>query len=255
MRIDFGKTSDDYVTHRAGFPNSFYPALLEMGVAVAGRDLLDIGTGTGTLAYGFHQRGASVVAIDRSQAMLDAARALGPDGDRPHFIAATAEKTSLASATFDVVSAGQCWHWFDRPAAATETNRVLRPGGWLVIAHFDWIPLPGNLLDLTESLIRSFNPEWKFHGSTGLYPRWLADLGNAGFTGLQTRSYDEWIPYTHEAWRGRVRASAGIAASLGKAEVAAFDAELATAMAERFPADPMAVHHRVFTLIGQKPAS
>jgi ubiquinone/menaquinone biosynthesis C-methylase UbiE len=255
MKIDFGRTSDDYVTHRAGFPDSFYPALLDFGITVADRDLLDVGTGTGTLAYGFHQRGARVTAIDYSTAMLDAARRRGPDGDRPHFVAATAERTGLADASFDVVTAGQCWHWFDRPSAAAEMKRLLRPGGWLVLAHFDWIPLPGNLPELTESLIRQFNPEWKFHGSTGLYPWWLADLANAGFGTLQTRSFDEWIPYTHQAWRGRVRASAGIAASLTAAEVAAFDTALGDAMRQDFPADRLSVHHRIFTLIGQNPPS
>ena len=57
---------------------------------------------------------------------------------------ATAEATGLVSVSYDVVSAGQCWHWFDRQSAAAEARRLLRPGGAVLICHFDWLPLPGS---------------------------------------------------------------------------------------------------------------
>ena len=44
-----------------------------------------------------------------------------------------AEAVEAADGAFDAVTAGQCWHWFDRPAAATECPRVLRAGGALAI--------------------------------------------------------------------------------------------------------------------------
>ena len=44
-----------------------------------------------------------------------------------------AEDTGLPAYSFDLVAAGQCWHWFDRPRAATEITRLLRPEGVLVI--------------------------------------------------------------------------------------------------------------------------
>jgi ubiquinone/menaquinone biosynthesis C-methylase UbiE len=69
-----------------------------------------------------------------------------------------AEITGLPDRSADVVSAGQCWHWFDRPRAAVEVARVLRPDGSVVIAHFDWIPLPDNVAQVTEALIASYSP-------------------------------------------------------------------------------------------------
>lgn len=59
--------------------------------------------------------------------------------------------------------------------------------------------------------------------------------------------------YTHEAWRGRIRASAGVAASLSPEKVTRFDAELEQLLRERFPTDPLAVHHRAFALVCQSP--
>ena len=74
------------------------------------------------------------------------------------FRVATAEETGLPDASFDIVTAGQCWHWFDRPKAAREVRRLLKPGGTVIIAHFDWLPLKDNIVDLTEKLVIKFNP-------------------------------------------------------------------------------------------------
>lgn len=52
------------------------------------------------------------------------------------YVAARAEQTGLPDPSFDAVTAGRCWHWFDRDRAAQEARRVLRSGGRLVIGHF-----------------------------------------------------------------------------------------------------------------------
>ncbi|HEV7733752.1 MAG TPA: class I SAM-dependent methyltransferase [Candidatus Binatia bacterium] len=250
MRIDFGKTAGDYATHRAGFPDAFFARLATFGVGLDGQRVLDVGTGTGTLARGFAQRGCRAIGIDPSAAMLDAARGLDADaGVTVDYRVGRAEDTGLAAGSVDVVTAGQCWHWFDRPRAAAEARRVLTADGTLVIGHFDWIPLPGNVVEATERLILRHNPAWTFFGSTGLYPLWLEDVAGAGFHDLETFSFDVMAPYTHEGWRGRIRASAGVAASLPPDAVARFDDELATLLATSFPASPMGVHHRVFGLV------
>jgi SAM-dependent methyltransferase len=169
------------------------------------------------------------------------------------YVVATAEETGLPARSFDVVTAGQCWHWFNRPRAAQEVRRLLVPGGYLVIAHFDWIPLPDNVVEATERLIEQHNPEWKLGGGSGLHPAWLRDVATAGFQGIETFSFDIQVPYSHEAWRGRIRASAGVAASLRPDQVIRFDAELQSLLEERFPQDPLQVPHRVFAVICRVP--
>ncbi|HTR61692.1 MAG TPA: hypothetical protein VMH37_08315, partial [Candidatus Binataceae bacterium] len=119
--------------------------------------------------------------------------------------------------------------------------------------HFDWIPLPGNLADTTEKLIQKHNPKWKLAGGMGLYPQWLGGLAMAGFHGIETFSFDLDVPYSHEAWRGRIRASAGVGASMQPDGVAAFDAELRALMASQYPHDPVAVLHRTFAAIATAP--
>lgn len=117
------------------------------------------------------------------------------------YMEAAAEHTGFPEASFDLVIAGQWWFWFDRPRAASEARRIVKSGGHLVIAHFDWIPLPGNVADLTEKLIEKHNPKWKLGGSVGIHSRCLADVASAGFRRLETFSFDLDVPYSHEAWR------------------------------------------------------
>lgn len=253
MNVDFGKTAGDYGKYRAGFPDRLFDHLFTSGIVSEGGTVLDLGTGTGTLARGFALRGCSVTGLDASPAMLDEARRIDAEiGVAIGYVAGRAEELPFGDAAFDVVSAGQCWHWFDRARAAVQARRVLKDGGRIVIAHFDWIPLPGNVVDATEHLIMRHNPQWKMNGGTGLHPRTLADVAIAGFTDLEMFSFDLGVPYTHDAWRGRIRASAGVAASLSAQKVAEFDDDLARLLESDYPDDPLSVLHRVWVLTAFK---
>ena len=152
-----------------------------------------------------------------------------------------------------MVTAGQCWHWFDRPAAVAEARRILAPGrGRLAILYFDWIPLPGNAVAATEALIEAHNPAWIMGGGYGMWPQWVPEVQAGGFTDIETFSFDVVVPYTPEAWRGRIRASAGITVLDAEAE-AAFDRELAALLARDFPGDRIAMPHRVWAMVATSP--
>lgn len=251
--VDFGKTAADYLTHRAGFPESLFRHLAHRGIGSPGSKVLDLGTGTGTLGRGFARTGCQVTAVDIAPELLDAARLLDTrEGFNTTYQVASAEANGQAPDSFDVVTAGQCWHWFDAEAAAREVYRVLKPGGQVVIAHYDWLPLNGNVVRLTEQLIERHNPRWQMGNGHGIHPRALRDLGEAGFTGIESFSYDEPATYTHVGWRGRIRASAGVAATLSAAQVNVFDQALSELLARRFPQEPMEIPHRVFVIIGRK---
>jgi SAM-dependent methyltransferase len=254
MAIDFGRTADDYTRHRAGFPDAFFERIFQDGTVRAGQDVLDLGTGTGTVARGLALRGCTVTALDHSAPLLAQAAQLDrAAGVQVKQVRARVENAGFAPASFDLVSAGQCWHWFERARTAALVRRWLRPGGHLLIAHFDWLPLNGNLVQDTERLILACNPAWTLHSGSGLYPAWLKDVAEAGFTDLRTWSFDLDIPYSHEAWRGRIRASAAIGAVLDAAKVRHFDAELTAMLASRHPHEPLAVPHRVWALSAVAP--
>ena len=253
MDINFGRTALDYGKHRAGFPDEFFERIQQLGLIPNGTRLLDLGTGTGTIARGMAQRGCITSALDISEELVATSKQLDQQADvQITYHIASAEETGLADESFDVVTAGQCWHWFDGDKAAQEVKRLLVPNGHIIIAHFDWLPLKGNMVEATESLILKYSPLWKGSGGNGFYPQWLIHLGDAGFTDLETFSFDINAQYSHEAWRGRIRASAGVGASLSDEKVREFDADLAEILHEKFPDDPLQIPHRVFAVIGRK---
>ena len=253
MEVDFGKTAADYSRHRAGFPDRLFERLAAFGIGAPGQRILDLGTGTGTLARGFARRGAEVTALDIAPEMLAAAADLAAaEGLQVDFREGGAEATGLPEGAFEVVAAGQCWHWFDSAAAAAEARRLLRPEGRIAICHFDWLPLPGNVVAASEALIRRHNPAWTLDGGDGFHGVHAAALAVAGFLDIESFSFDCGVTYSHEAWRGRIRASAGVSGSLAPAEVAAFDREHAALLAAEFPDDPLIVPHRCFALTARR---
>lgn len=259
---DFARTASDYARHRAGFPAELLDRLAARGIACTGARVVDLGTGTGSLARLFAQHGCVVTGVDIAAPLLEQARRLDREaGVEIEYVEAHAEATGLPDGVFDVVGAGQCWHWFDRPAAAREARRLLTGDGTVVIAHFDWLALSGNVVEATQEIILRYTPPgdpshgpWRFAHGTGVYPQWLTDLQEAGFAGIETFSFDIQVAYSHDAWVGRIRASGPIAGTLDDAGVEACSRELTATLAERFPEDPLTIPHRAWAVTARAPA-
>jgi SAM-dependent methyltransferase len=254
LNPDWNHAAADYAKHRAGFPDWFFDRVAAEGVFRPGLRVLDLATGTGTLARGFAKRGGQVTGLDIAPGMMAAARALDQaTGVDVEYITARAEATGREDGEFDLVSAGTCWFWFDGPAAAQEAMRVLKPGGHLLICFLSWMALPGNVAAATERVIEKHNPHWDQGGLDPQIEWYLPDIRNGGFADSTGFSVDFDLPYSREGWLGRIRASAGIGASLAPDKVAAFDAEHAAMLARDFPADPLPVPHRIVSAWGRKP--
>ena len=248
---NFGKAAEDYGTFRAGFPESIFDRLAEFSIGLPDHTVIDLGTGTGTLARGFALRGCKVFGVDPDSRMIDEAKKLDRQNEVSiRYVTAKAESTGLDDSTAEVVTAGQCWHWFDQPRVIAEVIRLLKPGGKLVVANFDWLPLVGNVVEATEALIMHYNPDWHFGGGLGMYPEYLPVLNGAGMRDIETFSYDVNVACAPEAWRGRIRASAGVAA-LDSDAARKFDADLTELLSSRFPSTVLAVPHRVFAIVAK----
>ena len=253
--MDFGRTAGDYARYRTAFPPELFTRLAAAGVGLAGQRVVDVGTGTGVLARGFAAAGCVVTGVDIAPELLDQARAQdAAAGLEVTYRVAPTEDTGLPGQAWDVVSAGQCWHWFDRQQAAAEARRLLVDDGALVICYRDYLIAPGNVCALSEELVLAYNPSWPMAGDgTDVHKtQWATELGLAGFNNLDTFSFDVTVAFTHEAWRGRMRSSNGVGASLPEADVAAFDADLARMLKQRFPQEPLMVPHRIWGLLARR---
>jgi SAM-dependent methyltransferase len=96
--------------------------------ASPGRDVLDIGIGTGIQARQFRAADCTVFGVDPDPRMAAFAQHSGFEVD-----VSTVETWDPGQRTFDVVIAGQAWHWVDPVVGAVKAAQVLRPGGRLAV--------------------------------------------------------------------------------------------------------------------------
>ena len=129
----FSSRVDNYVKYRPSYPPEVVELLAAECGLTPGALVADIGAGTGLLAELFLQNGYRVLGVEPNREMRQAGERLL--GDYPHFtsIDGTAEVTTLADKSVDIITAGQAFHWFDREKARAEFARILRPGGWVAL--------------------------------------------------------------------------------------------------------------------------
>jgi demethylmenaquinone methyltransferase/2-methoxy-6-polyprenyl-1,4-benzoquinol methylase len=102
--------------------------------AKPGERVLDLAAGTGTSSMPFQLAGASVVACDFSQGMLEVGRQRHPDLD---FAAGDAMRLPFKDGVFDAVTISfGLRNVEDTTAALRELHRVTKPGGRLLVCEF-----------------------------------------------------------------------------------------------------------------------
>ncbi len=134
----------------------------------AGDRVLDVATGTGLVAAELVRRGATVVGLDQSEAML--ARARARLNGRATFVQGEAESIPFADGEFDALTFTYLLRYVDdRAATMRELARVVKPGGAIGMVEFG-VPQSPALRAL-----------WRVHTRVGLpligrlaSPAWVA---------------------------------------------------------------------------------
>ncbi|MEV0620168.1 class I SAM-dependent methyltransferase [Nonomuraea sp. NPDC050404] len=151
MAESFGVDAERYDRTRRAYPDELVNRII---AASPGRDLLDVGAGTGIAARQFRAAGCTVLGVEPDPRMAEFARRTGIEVE-----VATFEDWEPAGRTFDAAVAATAWHWIDPVAGAAKAARVLRPGGRL--AAF-W-----HVYTMPPALTAAF---------AEIYPRLLPDL-------------------------------------------------------------------------------
>jgi SAM-dependent methyltransferase len=97
--------------------------------------VLDLGAGTGKLTRVLVALGHDVIAVEPSPEMIAQLRRALPGVEA---LEGAAERIPVPDGRFDVVTAGQAFHWFEPERALPEIARVLRPGGTLGLVWNLW---------------------------------------------------------------------------------------------------------------------
>jgi SAM-dependent methyltransferase len=132
-RQRFSSRVDNYIRYRPGYPPGVIQTLREECGLVPSSLIADVGSGTGLLARIFLEFGCHVTGIEPNAEMRGAGERLLADFPGFTSLDGSAEATGLPSASVDIVTAGQAFHWFDPIRTRAEFLRILKPAGWAAL--------------------------------------------------------------------------------------------------------------------------
>jgi ubiquinone/menaquinone biosynthesis C-methylase UbiE len=133
----FSSRVENYLRYRPRYPAEIIDLLTSECCLTPQSVVADIGSGTGFLSELFLAHGNKVFGIEPNEPM----RKAGEELLRlyPLFISVngSAETTALPDHCVEFITAGQAFHWFDREKCRAEFQRILKPGGWIVLVWND----------------------------------------------------------------------------------------------------------------------
>lgn len=233
--FDWGKTSADYAQYRDIYPEIFYNRIIEKNLCVGNQIVLDIGTGTGVLPRNMYRHGAKWTGTDISENQIaEAIRLAAESNMNIDFYTVAAEKVDFPDHTFDVITACQCFWYFDHEQVIPKLAKILKPDGRLLILYMAWLPFEDSIAGASEKLVLKYSPNWSGARETKK-PISIPDVVYDYFDMEEHEEFDLSVPFTREMWHGRVRACRGIGASLSETELECWDKEHRTLLSEIAP--------------------
>lgn len=125
----FNGKAELYAKFRPSYPDSLIAWLYEKTKA---ETVADIGAGTGILTSCLLGKPWRITAVEPNGDMLYQLRTAFFN-TKVEIICASAENTGLPSASLDLITVAQAFHWFDEQQFKSECIRVLKPHGHLAI--------------------------------------------------------------------------------------------------------------------------
>jgi len=129
----FSDRVDTYVRYRPAYPTAVVDTLIETCGLDERSVVADVGSGTGIFTRQLLDRRLRVVGVEPNREMRRAAEAAQTGYGRFTSVDGSAEASTLANRSVDVVVAAQAFHWFDFSGTQREWARILKPPRWVAL--------------------------------------------------------------------------------------------------------------------------
>lgn len=224
--FDWGLASKDYAKYRDIYPEEFYEKIVSLGHCTKGQTVLDLGTGTGVLPRNMAKYGAKFTGADIAENQIAEARRLSVEaGLDIDYIVSSAEDLDFPDESFDVITACQCFMYFDKAVILPKIHKMLKPDGHFLILFMAWLPDESDIAKKSEELVLKYNPDWS-GGHMQRYELKTPEWSRALYTVSNAVTFDLPVSFTRETWHGRMKACRGIgASSLSKEKISEWEQE------------------------------
>lgn len=253
--FDWGKTSADYAKFRDIYPQEFYEKILQRKLCIDGQRVLDLGTGTGVLPRNLYPYGAKWTGMDISKEQIEQAKILSRGMDIDYYVCPAEQLDSivckkassdglsvLSENHFDVITACQCFWYFDHEQIIPKLFQMLKPGGRLLVLYMAWLPFEDEIARASEELVLKYSPDWSGAGET-MHPIAIPDCYFEKFQMTYHEEYPLKVHFNRESWNGRMKACRGVGASLTEQEIAEWEKEHRKLLSEIAPAEFDILHY------------
>ena len=245
--FDWGKTSSDYAKYRDIYPQDFYDKIVSRKLCIKGQNVLDIGTGTGVIPRNMYRYGAKWIGTDISEKQIEQAKILSKDMDIEYY-AYSAEDLVFSDNTFDVITACQCFWYFDHDIIMPKLHRLLKENGRILVLYMAWLPFDDKIAGMSENLVLKYNPDWTGCKETR-HEIFIPNVYDKYFKRIHNEIFDVKISFTRESWNGRIKACRGIGASLSEDKVAEFEKEHKEMLSKIAPDEFDILHYCAISVI------
>ena len=248
--FDWGRTSADYGKYRDIYPQVFYDKILARGLCTKGQRVLDIGTGTGVIPRNMYHYGAKWTGTDISDNQIAQAKILSEGMDIDYHVSST-ENLDFPQDSFDVITACQCFWYFDHEKVMPMFHRMLKEGGRILVLYMAWLPFEDPIAGESEKLVLKYSPNWSGAGETR-HPIHIPDVYREQFDIVHSEEYEVYVPFTRETWNGRMKACRGVGASLSAEEVVKWEKEHVELLGRIAPEEFEVLHYAAMVEMRKK---
>jgi len=200
----FSNRVENYVRYRPSYPHELIVLLEQEAKLSTDSTIADIGSGTGIFSELLLKAGYQVDGVEPNQPMREAAERLLAGYPRFHSVDGSAQATTLADHSIDLIVSAQAYHWFDTAEARAEFRRILKPGGKIALIwnerHLDSTPF----LREYETMLRTFGTDYAEIRHDNIGPESLKLVFPSGY---EIHTFPNSQHFDYEGLEGRLLSS------------------------------------------------